>query len=150
MESARLCLCARCRALFLVCSRCDRGQLYCAEGCSQVARRESVKAAGRRYQQGRDGRRHHAARQRRYRARQQKVTHQGSPPELPGDVLPTGSAVAAKRHVSCRPPTFATHYCHFCGGACEAHVRLGFLRIRRAPRLSSITTTKGADLGDIP
>jgi hypothetical protein len=40
--------------------------------------RASVRAAGRRYQQGRAGRRNHARRQARYRGRLEKVTHQGS------------------------------------------------------------------------
>ena len=61
-----------------------RGQQYCAAGCSGLARRESLRAAGRRYQHSRRGRHCHAERQRRYRHRRregacrEKVTHQGS------------------------------------------------------------------------
>ena len=54
---------------------CDRGQQYCGARCSGLARRESLRAAGRRYQQSRRGRHCHrcarrdAERQRRYRRR---------------------------------------------------------------------------------
>ena len=78
--SARLFLCAGCRLQVLICSCCDRGQIYCAEDCAQRARRRSLQCAGQRYQNGPPGRRRHAARQGRYRARGKKVTHQGSPP----------------------------------------------------------------------
>ena len=96
---ARRFLCARCRAPVLVCSACDRGQIYCASGCSVLARRQSQRAAARRYQCSRCGRFMHAARTRRWRARQavsaslalasvaQSVTHQGSQLATPDAVL---------------------------------------------------------------
>lgn len=93
-EPARRFLCARCRAPTLVCSHCDRGQIYCATGCAAVVRQQSQRDAGRRYQGSLRGRFRHAARTRRWRERQallavpvalaematpQSVTHQGSP-----------------------------------------------------------------------
>ena len=102
-DPARRFVCARCRVPVLVCSRCDRGQIYCPTGCAAVARRQSQHEAGRRYQRSRPGRFKHAARTRRWRERQsllampvaraatttpQSVTHQGSP-------LPTSDAVLA-------------------------------------------------------
>ena len=102
-DPARRFLCARCRVPVLVCSRCDRGQIYCPTGCAAVVRRQSQRDAGRRYQRSRPGRFKHAARTRRWRERQsllampvarsatattQSVTHQGSP-------LPTSDAVLA-------------------------------------------------------
>ena len=36
-ELARRFLCARCRAPALVCSHCDRGQIYCAAACAAGA-----------------------------------------------------------------------------------------------------------------
>ena len=84
MDDARLFLCARCRRQVLICSVCDRGQQYCNVRCSGLARDESLRAAGRRYQQSRRGRHCHAERQRRYRRRRREgacreiVTHQGS------------------------------------------------------------------------
>jgi len=69
MDDARMFLCARCRCQGLICSRCDRGQQYCGAECSGLARRESMRAAGRRYQRSRRGRHCHAERQHRYRRR---------------------------------------------------------------------------------
>jgi hypothetical protein len=103
-EPARRFLCARCRAPVLVCSHCDRGQIYCAAGCAAVVRQQSQRDAGRRYQASLRGRFRHAARTRRWRERQallavsqgssaarsaaQSVTHQGSS-------LPASDAVLA-------------------------------------------------------
>jgi hypothetical protein len=90
-RSARRFLCARCRGPVLVCSHCDRGQIYCASGCAAAARGERQRDAARRYQHSRRGRFKHAARTQRWRARQavatrlatttpaQLVTHQGCP-----------------------------------------------------------------------
>ena len=112
-EPARRFLCARCRTPALVCSRCDRGQIYCATGCAAVARLQSQRDAGRRYQCSRPGRFMHAARTQRWRERQallvvplagsemarpQSVTHQGSPAPASDAVLlavPTHVAAAA-------------------------------------------------------
>ncbi len=112
---ARRFVCARCRAPALVCSHCDRGQIYCAAGCSATARRQSQRDAGRRYQDSLPGRFHHAARTRRWRERQaalttststpmpaatrvapfaaQSVTHQGSPLGASDAVLTTPSSM---------------------------------------------------------
>jgi hypothetical protein len=92
---ARFFLCARCHAQVLICSCCDRGQIYCADGCAGLARREGQRAAGQRYQTSRRGRVVHALRARRYRARQKNVTHQGSPPQPADGLVPPGSAVTA-------------------------------------------------------
>ena len=75
----RLFVCAACRVQVMICSHCDRGQIYCPGPCALRARRESLRAAGRRYQSTRRGRHAHAERTRHYRARRNKVTHQGSP-----------------------------------------------------------------------
>lgn len=93
--SGRLFLCAGCRRQVVVCSCCDRGQIYCAEDCAQQARRRSVKQAGRRYQASHRGRRMHAARMSRWRARQEKVTHHGSPAPAPGDLLAPAAMTTA-------------------------------------------------------
>jgi hypothetical protein len=88
-------LCAGCRTAVLVCSHCDRGHRYCTRKCADQARRHAVRAAGCRYQASLRGRHAHAQRQRRYRARQQKVTHQGSPPRgVPDQLLPEPTAPA--------------------------------------------------------
>ena len=136
-SSARLFLCARCRAQVLVCSHCDRGQIYCAQGCGQTARREAQRAAGRRYQASRRGRLNHAARASRYRARQKNVTHQGSLPPVTNDLVAVGASVSASEPVSacgpcCRGRSRGDYHrswhCHWCGCRCSPFVRHAFLR----------------------
>jgi hypothetical protein len=109
-EPARRFLCARCRAPALVCSHCDRGQIYCAAGCAAAVRQQSQRDAGRRYQGSLRGRFRHAARTRRWRERQallavpvarsematpQSVTHQGSPLPASDAVLTVPSPMPA-------------------------------------------------------
>ena len=90
---ARFFLCVRCRVQVLICSCCDRGQIYCAGGCAQIARREGLREAGQRYQASRRGRVAHALRAHRYRVRQKNVTHQGSPePACNGLLTPASKA----------------------------------------------------------
>lgn len=91
LGALRLYRCQRCGCVVLICSRCDRGQRYCAAGCAHKARQACLRRAGKRYQQSTKGRHRHAARQQRHRRRQkQKVTHQG-PPAQNSSVLPCAS-----------------------------------------------------------
>lgn len=132
MESTgRFFLCGRCRAQVLLCSHCDRGQIYCGSGCSTGARRQSLQEAGRRYQRSRPGRFAHAERSRRYRLRRKNVTHQGSLAPEPEGLLPSPSAGAANRcfRLTLSSPISVWH-CHRCGRRCAAFVRLGFRRRR--------------------
>lgn len=79
-HAPRLFQCAFCHKQSRVCSRCDRGQIYCGNVCAVFVRKKSMQLAGKRYQKTFNGKRNHAARQARYRMRQKKiVTHQGSP-----------------------------------------------------------------------
>lgn len=129
---ARLFHCARCRRQVVICSHCDRGQIYCSAECAQSARRESLRQAGRRYQGSRRGRRRHAERQRRYRRRRQKVTHQASPP-VAVDASLEADAEATVAALTPLPPTQAPEEglrCGFCARLCGLFVRLGFLRRR--------------------
>ncbi len=132
--SARLFVCMGCRRQVLICSCCDRGQIYCAGNCAPHARRGSLRAAGRRYQTSRRGRLAHAVRARRYRARGKKVTHHGSP-VLPTDGLlaPSSPMIASDAKASTDRPSPSASRCHWCGRRCLALVRQGFLR-RRARR----------------
>jgi len=78
-QSHRLFCCACCRKQVMLCRSCDRGHRYCDGDCRDVRRRESLRRAGRRYQQTPRGRANHAARQQRYLQRQAaKMTHQTS------------------------------------------------------------------------
>ena len=142
---ARLFLCARCRAQVLICSHCDRGQIYCARGCAQTARREAQRAAGRRYQASRRGRVNHALRAGRYRTRQKNVTHQGSPPLPADDVVSADAAACASQPATASPCGSATPSrghgrglwrCHWCGCRCPPRVRITFLPRRRLGRRS--------------
>jgi hypothetical protein len=131
---ARLFVCVRCRTQVLICSCCDRGQIYCAGGCAREARYHAQRAAGRRYQTSRRGRLAHAVRARRWRARQKNVTHQGSPPPPPDDLVPPGSAVTASEPSPSPDARRWTWHCHWCRCRCSQFVRQGFLRRRRVPR----------------
>lgn len=129
--SARLFICTGCRAQSLICSCCDRGQIYCAGGCGPLARRRSQRAAGARYQTSRHGRRAHAERARRYRARREKVTHHGSPAPSSDDLVPPGSrAVASGVITSDEWPRRPASHCHWCGRRCPDLVRQDFMRRR--------------------
>jgi hypothetical protein len=92
--SARLFMCAGCHAQALICSCCDRGQIYCAGDCAVRARRTG-RDARRRYQTSRRGRLALAERSRRYRVRCKNVTHHGSPPSPSDNLLSFGSPAIA-------------------------------------------------------
>jgi hypothetical protein len=131
---ARLFLCAEpgCRAQVLICSDCDRGHIYCAD-CAPHARRRSLHKAGERYQASSRGRNKHAERARRYRARQNKVTHPGSPLHRTDAVLAVDPAVSSGEPVlmHSRQPPYRQRWCCFrCGRRCSEHVRQGFLQRR--------------------
>lgn len=124
--------CARCCTVVLICSHCDRGQRYCAGDCAKLARTQSLQEAGKRYQSSLPGRLRHALRQRRYRDRQTKVTHHGSPPQTPDDLLPAIPMLCIKS-------TPQPWHCHFCGQLQTQFIRHRFLqrRIRRPSRLTN-------------
>ena len=151
MDDARLFLCARCRRQVLICSRCDRGQHYCGAR-SGLARRESLRGAGRRYQHSRRGRHCHAERQRRYRRRcregacTHKVTHHGSAC-APCDAELARHRVAMRESNPPMSPKPATEraraasgtskmHCHFCARPVSEFVRRQWRRppVRRRAR----------------
>lgn len=116
--------CARCGKEVLICSACDHGNRYCADGCAKIARSHSQKQAAQRYQASLKGRIKHAARQRCYMARKNKMTHQGSPPCTPDDLLASVPMV---------PVEIASHdtaHCHFCKRVLVKFVRNDYLRRR--------------------
>jgi len=129
--SGRLFLCLGCRSQVVICRCCDRGQVYCSGDCSRRARRQSLRAAAQRYQASLPGRRTHALRMGHYRARQEIVTHHGSPRPPADALLPVGAIAATSDEGSPteRPRRSASH-CHWCGRACLPQLRQGFLRRR--------------------
>jgi len=160
MRSARLFLCARCRDQVLLCSQCDRGQLYCGRACSFAGRRERRRETAQRYQRGRAGRLKHAARSACWRKRRaslrqgdagadiDKVTHQGCP-----QARADASLHACDTPVSaCEPivlteapdaalatpgaPSFSAPVCRRCAHPLLPHVRLSGLRRSSVPRRS--------------
>lgn len=69
---ARLYDCLSCMTKVIICSNCDRGNVYCVQ-CAPIAKAKSKKAAAKRYQNSRQGRLNHAKRQRAYRQRQKEI-----------------------------------------------------------------------------
>jgi len=131
-NTARLYNCVRCHHQVTICSHCDRGNIYCSKSCADSARRTSLKAAGRRYQNTRRGRLKHADRQRHYRSRRKKVTHHSSPEPPASDSLITRSeqpepVVVIENKVI---------RCDFCGRLCSDYLRLDYLH-RTTPSLAS-------------
>jgi hypothetical protein len=153
-ETYRLYSCGRCAQQVRICRNCDRGNQYCAGECAWIRRRESLRRAGQRYQQGYRGASRHAARQRVWRGRHaQKVTHQGSQATVvalivaPTSTLTQGTYAdsasvvppphgrahrAAAARVQARGPVHrraaARSRCCFCGCWLPRFVRLGPLR----------------------
>jgi len=146
--SGRLFVCAWCGCEVAVCSCCDRGQIYCGVDCAGQARRQTLREAGRRSQQTRRGRRMHAARMARYRAKlalsagvavgmpdegrpREIVTHHGSPAPPTGDLVAVGAAAMPRDDASpVEPPGPAMTQCHWCGRCCLLPLRRGFRRRR--------------------
>ena len=123
LPSVRHYTCARCRRQVFICRHCDRGNHYCAGACAVEARRESLRQAGRRYRATPPGRHHNAARQQRFRDRQnEKVTHQGSlslralvlllPARNAGERGPDREGTATRNGI----------FCHFCHGQCDSYL----------------------------
>lgn len=78
-RSGRLFRCAGCGRLTIICNHCDRGNIYCSPECSQKARRCKQRAVNKRCQGTRAGRKKHAERSSRYRARIRIAAHQTTP-----------------------------------------------------------------------
>ena len=128
--SARLYFCCRCQAQVIICSRCDRGNRYCVDECAAGARSASLKRASKKYQSTRAGRFSNAARQKRYRERQQqKVTHQGSLLVTSHDVLKAKSHWPEK--VKKYDQNGSVSFCQHCGAVCEPFLRQDFLHQSR-------------------
>ena len=121
--SARLFHCAHCFRQVIVCSCCDRSNIYCCPECSQLARKKSLRDAGKRYQSSLKGRHKHANRQRHYRQRLAKkikiVTHHTSPVLSDDDLLLQQPGKQKRLSQSV--------ICHFCGNCCSTFLRSSFL-----------------------
>lgn len=125
---SRLYHCARCHKQVILCTHCDRGNIYCAKACARIARKRSRCAAALRYQATRLGKFKHALSQKRYRVKlrlQKKVIDQGSPldlPPVPFPALNNDLPSAANGQFSCA----------LCGRDVGDSLRYGYLNgIRR-------------------
>lgn len=127
--SARLYRCACCHQLVVLCSRCDRNNIYCFDGCSEKQRTRSLRAANKTYRGTFKGKSNAADRQARFRARareraaespdpENKVTHQGSEADTP----------PAPMDSDLREGGMAMDRCHCCGQPVYVFLRSGFLR----------------------
>ena len=131
VQSVRLFNCARCTKQVTICRRCDRGNRFCSRQCSQAARDEAQREAGKRYQGTRRGRQAHALRQSEYRQRQreaEKVTHQGSEPPIHDALLDLRRRVTPKRSRPAAEKDSSPYRCAFCGQHGSDFMRLGFLQ----------------------
>ena len=137
-DSARLYHCVRCQRQVIICSHCDRGNIYCSGGCSEQSRHKKQQKAAQRYQSSHKGRQRHAQRQRQYRQRQQqsrqwrkeKVTHQGSPQLAAYDSITTGLKTERIRPITSSFSKKTKWVCHFCGAQCGEYLRWDFLHRR--------------------
>jgi hypothetical protein len=68
LSTFRIFSCGRCQAILMICRRCDRGQVYCAD-CKLAARRDMKQRARLRHSQSLEGRGDHPDHQREYRKR---------------------------------------------------------------------------------
>ena len=130
-RSARLYQCVRCHRQVIICSHCDRGNIYCAEGCAQTSRREKLKEAQLRYDKTQRAKKLKALRQQRYRQRnKEKATHQGLTTLPLYDLLLIALEKLKKAKIQDKKqptPQCSTIYCHFCGVQCSHYLRMFFL-----------------------
>ena len=117
--------CAYCREQVLICTCCDRGNIYCPP-CAPIAHQVALKEAAKRYQSTPQGKKKHAQRQRRYQASKNKnnadLTHKGS----------QGSGLCDSLILSYLATVFlkgcSKTRCHFCQKEGPIFLRVDFLR----------------------
>ncbi len=137
----RLFLCARCFEQVIICTHCDRGNIYCGFSCSIATRKNSLREAGRRYQNSIKGRLNHALRQRHYMQRlrdfKNKMTHQGSRETTPDGLLflvKNKATKTDKRQVN-HPTT-----CYLCHTSVSSLLRSRFLRYGAPKKTHSLSS----------
>jgi hypothetical protein len=136
----RLFLCGRCRQQVRICRRCDRGQVYCGRDCALVERRSRQREARRRYQTSEHGRRIHANRSRKYRARDRRVTDQGPILETKPVQQPEPAQATT---ITARPANIIAGMratvCHRCGQPISDLVRMAPIRRPHRRRINPFT-----------
>ena len=130
-KSARLYQCNRCHSQVIICSHCDRGNVYCSADCSSNARAQSQHRANQKYQSSRKGRLANTERQRRYRMSQrEKVTYQGSLLGKADDLLLPPPKTSENAFLAPSNPENRFTHCHFCHSECSLFLRTRFIRRR--------------------
>lgn len=138
-SSARFYLCVRCYSRALVCSSCDRGQIYCTPECAREGRKERQRSARQRYQAGTRGRAMHAERSRRFRARRRSVTDHSSRVAAPETLQAVSAAPPRRRSAFVGSQHFV---CNGCACAVSEFFRRDTLaRPKRARRSAIIRRT---------
>ena len=121
---ARIFNCARCWCQTIICTHCDRGNIYCGSICARESRTKNHRISNQIYQKTFRGKQKHALRQSHYRQRQKekakKVTDMGSANTPLHDLLPTATnenkkTISEKMH------------CHFCGKNVSRYLRNDYL-----------------------
>jgi hypothetical protein len=150
LGTARRYHCARCHQPVIICRHCDRGNIYCLDGCAKAANKERCQRNAKRYQRSAKGRRSNAARQRRNRlckaleqldreAGRQRGEKPASPyPEL--GVTACDSPIVTHRGsvaepdgapLTSKPQQQRVVYCNACQCVCSEAMRIDFLRTSR-------------------
>ena len=121
-HSARIFNCARCHRQVIICSCCDRGNIYCGSTCSQESRKKSHRASEKRYQNTYRGKLNHAKRQSRYQERKRKkMTDHGS------NEIGTSDLLQFETNECANSIHNGEIHCHFCGCICDSSLRVEFL-----------------------
>lgn len=137
----RLFLCELCYKQVIICTHCDRGNIYCSLSCSFTARKNSLREAGFRYQQSIKGRLNHALRQRHYMQRlrdfKNKMTHQGSRKTIPDGLL---CPVKNKATKTDNGQINVQVTCCLCHSAVSSLLRSRFLRYGMSKKVHSLSS----------
>lgn len=121
-NTARLFNCTCCRRQTIICTHCDRGNIYCGSICARASRTKNHRIANQIYQKTPRGSRKHAVRQCAYRIRQKiKVTDLGSVSMSQNDLLSATENDTKKI-------TSEQMHCHFCEKNVSPYLRNDYLR----------------------
>jgi len=128
-DSARLYNCACCHQLVVLCRDCDRGNIYCFNGCAEKQRIKSARQANKRYRESFNGRRNAAQRQAELRKRRLQVST--APPPQEEKVTHYGyevSGYTVSMDLDSRVACGGENRCHCCGSSVGFYLRLSFIR----------------------
>lgn len=135
-STARLYQCMFCHKQVTICRKCDRGNIYCADGCAAIARTRSLKLAKARYQVTLKGRHHNAAHQARFRMSHKKIVrYQGSPPSPRYDLMKSLENQPRKPENDHKS---AALICCFCKKSVSVWFRNDFLRRRERKKSTEL------------